>query len=176
MNLRLILPRTRRYSVHDFAEVALEVAALTTTFRAITTILEDGWEPLSGGTLTFGILLTVAIFVVRARGVAERGAPASLLLLIAAGLAASLVAGVLRAVFQVPEGVVLALVAIAAHVLWRVPRPKSVIEFGDDGMPVTADDAIAYAEWRDHSCDDSRARWDERLHLHVQARSSGPGA
>ncbi|PPG02737.1 hypothetical protein C5E06_09800 [Pseudoclavibacter sp. RFBI5] len=176
MNLRLILPRTRRHSVHDFAEVALEVAALTATFRAITTILEDGWEPLSCGTLTFGILLTVAIFVVRARGVAERGAPASLLLLIAAGLAASLVAGVLRVVFQVQEGVVLALIALTALVLWRVPRPKSVIEFGDHGMPVTADEVIAYAEWRDQSCDECRARWDEQLRVHVQARAPRPGA
>lgn len=176
MNLRLVLPRTRRHYAHDFVEIALEVAALTATFRAITPILEDGWEPLSDGTLTFAILLTVAIVVVRARGAAERGAPASLLLIIAAGLAASLVAGVLRLVFQVPDGVVLALIALAALVLWRVPRPKSVIEFGDDGMPVTADDAIAYAEWRDQSCDDCRDRWDEQLRLHVQARAPRPGA
>lgn len=176
MNLRLILPRTRRHYAHDLAEVILEVASLTATFRAVKQVLEQGWEPLSGGTLTFTIFLTVVLFVARARSVAERGAPASLVLLVIGALGASVMSGVLRLILGVPEGVVLALIALGAFLLWRLPRPKTTIEFGDDGMPVTADDAIAYAEWRDNACDDCLAKWDEQVRLHVQARASRPGA
>lgn len=176
MNLRLILPRTRRHYAHDLAGVILEVASLTATFRAVKQVLEQGWAPLSGGTLTFAILLTVVLVMARVRSVAESGATDSLLFLIIGAIAASLMSGVLRLVFGVPEGVVLALIALGAFLLWRLPRPRTAIEFGDDGMPVTADDAIAYAEWRDQNCDDCLAKWDEQLRLHVQARLPRPGA
>lgn len=176
MNLRLILPRTRRHYAYDLAAVVLEVASLAATIRAVKPVLEQGWEPLSGGTLTFAILLTIVLVIVRVRNLAERGAPESLLFLVIGALAVSLMSGVLRLILGVPEGVVLALIALGGFLLWRLPRPKTVIEFGDAGMPVTADDAIAYAEWRDHSCDDCLAKWDEQLRLHVQARSPRPGA